>query len=112
MDYGKFVFEQRKRTAAARKKQRQIQIKEVKIRPGTEEADYLVKMRKAKRFIENGDKVKFTMRFRGREILHQDIGMQMFDRLLEDLGEIASVEHRPKLDGRQMIMILGPKKAN
>ncbi|MDZ7736151.1 MAG: translation initiation factor IF-3 [Gammaproteobacteria bacterium] len=110
MDYGKFLFEENKKKHAARKKQKQIQIKEVKFRPGTDEGDYNVKLRNATRFLEHGDKVKVTLRFRGREMAHQELGTQMLKRIEEDLSELSAVEQFPKMEGRQMIMVLAPKK--
>ena len=110
MDYGKHLFEENKKKHAAKKKQKQIQIKEVKFRPGTDEGDYQVKLRNAIRFLEQGDKVKVTLRFRGREMAHQELGTQMLKRIEEDLSELSNVEQYPKMEGRQMIMVLGPKK--
>ncbi len=110
MDFDKFTFQQKKRKSAAKKKQKQVQIKEIKIRPGTEEADYQVKLRNIVRFIEQGDKCKVTLRFRGRESTHPEIGMQLLERIITDLSELGVVEQRPKFEGRQMIMIIGPKK--
>ena len=111
MDYGKYVFEAKKAQAASRKKQKQTQVKEIKFRPGTEEGDYQVKLRNLIRFLEDGDKVKITVRFRGREMSHQEIGMQLLNRVEKDLTEHGNVEQRPKMEGRQMVMILAPKKA-
>lgn len=110
MDYGKFQFEQNKKKQAAKKKQKQIQVKEVKFRPGTEEADYQVKLRNLTRFLENGDKAKVTLRFRGREMAHQDLGRQLLKRVEQDLIELATVEQFPKMEGRQMVMVMAPKK--
>ncbi|MDR5898361.1 translation initiation factor IF-3 [Halomonas vilamensis] len=110
MDYGKFVFEQKKQKAAQKKKQKQIQVKEVKFRPGTDEGDYQVKLKNLTRFLESGDKGKVTLRFRGREMAHQDIGRKLMERIASDLEEIGTVEAFPKMEGRQMIMILAPKK--
>ncbi|WP_027850855.1 translation initiation factor IF-3 [Marinospirillum insulare] len=110
MDYGKFVFEQKKAKNAQKKKQKQIQIKELKFRPGTDEGDYQIKFRNMVRFLEDGDKVKITLRFRGREMAHQDIGLRLFQRIEEDLGDTIVVESRPRLEGRQMVMMLAPKK--
>ena len=110
MDFGKFAYQQSKRKAAAKKKQKQIQIKEVKIRPATEEADYQVKLRNLTRFLENGDKAKVTLRFRGREMSHPELGMQLMERIMADLVDACTVEQRPKFEGRQMVMLLGPKK--
>ncbi|WNK18816.1 translation initiation factor IF-3 [Halomonas piscis] len=110
MDYGKFVFEQKKQKAAQKKKQKQIQVKEVKFRPGTDEGDYQVKLKNLTRFLESGDKGKVTLRFRGREMAHQDIGRKLMERIAEDLEGLGTVESFPKMEGRQMIMILAPKK--
>ncbi|SFI17315.1 translation initiation factor 3 (bIF-3) [Modicisalibacter xianhensis] len=110
MDYGKFVFEQKKQKAAQKKKTKQIQVKEVKFRPGTDEGDYQVKLRNLIRFLEGGDKGKVTLRFRGREMAHQEIGRKLMERIAADLEELANVESFPKMEGRQMIMILAPKK--
>jgi translation initiation factor IF-3 len=106
LDYGKYKYEQQKKANEARKKQKIIDIKEVKIRPGIEKHDYDVKMRNARRFLEDGDKVKFTMRFRGREMAHQDIGLNLLKKMQEELSDIGTSELEPKLEGRQMIMIL------
>lgn len=111
MDFGKYTYQLSKRKAAAKKKQKQIQIKEVKIRPGTEEADYQVKLRNLRRFLEAGDKAKVTLRFRGREMTHPELGMKLMERIMADLIECAVVEQRPKFEGRQMVMLLGPKKS-
>lgn len=110
MDFGKFLFEQSKKKQAAKKKQKQIQIKEVKFRPGTEEGDYQVKMRNMVKFLENGDKVKVTLRFRGREMVHQELGTKMLERIEGDLAQLAVIEQHPRLEGRLMVMMLGPKK--
>lgn len=110
MDYGKHIFEEKKRQTEARKKQKQTQVKELKIRPGTEEGDYQVKLRNLKRFLEDGDKAKVTLRFRGREMAHQDIGLEMMRRIENDLEEFAVVEQAAKIEGRQMVMVLTPKK--
>lgn len=110
MDYGKYKFEQNKKQQSARKKQKQIQVKEIKFRPGTEEGDYQVKLRNLVRFLSHGDKAKITIRFRGREMAHQELGMQMLKRLEADLEELATVEQYPKLEGRQMVMVMSPKK--
>lgn len=110
MDYGKFRFEQAKKSQVSRKKQKQIQLKEVKFRPGTEEADYQVKMRNVHRFIDNGDKVKVTLRFRGREMAHQELGLQLLQRVEADMGDEVIIEQRPKLEGRQMVMVMAPKR--
>ncbi|MFU6834545.1 translation initiation factor IF-3 [Proteus mirabilis] len=111
MDYGKFLYEKSKTLKEQKKKQKVIQVKEVKFRPGTDEGDYQVKLRNLIRFLEDGDKAKVTLRFRGREMAHQQIGMEMLNRIREDLDELASVESFPnKIEGRQMIMVLAPKK--
>lgn len=110
MDYGKFKYQEQKRTHEAKLKQKQIQIKEVKFRPATDEGDYQIKLRNLKRFLEDGDKAKVSLRFRGREITHQDIGMRLLERVRDDLTEQGQVEQMPKLEGRQMIMVIGPKK--
>jgi len=110
MDYGKKVFEEKKAKAAAKKKQKQIQVKEVKFRPGTEEGDYQVKLRNLIRFLEQGDKGKVTIRFRGREMAHQEIGMQLMQRVEADIDELAQVEQRPKMEGRQITMVVAPRK--
>ena len=109
MDYGKFVFEANKQKAAAKKKQKQTQLKEMKVRPGTDEGDYQVKLRNLIRFLDNGDKAKVTLRFRGREMAHQELGMDMLKRIETDLEEISTVEQFPKMEGRQMMMVLAPK---
>ncbi|GAB4295473.1 MAG: translation initiation factor IF-3 [Methylophaga sp.] len=108
MDYGKYLFEVNKKKAEARKKQKQIQVKEVKFRPGTEEGDYQVKLRNLIRFLESGNKAKVSLRFRGREMAHQDLGLKLLERVAEDLKELSSVEQRPKKEGRQMTMVLAP----
>ena len=110
MDFGKRLYEEKKAKAAAKKKQHQLQVKEIKFRPGTDVGDYQVKLRNLVRFLEDGDKAKVTIRFRGREMAHQELGMQMLERLERDLEEHAVVEARPKLEGRQMIMVFAPKK--
>ena len=110
IDYGKYVFEQNKKTHAAKKKQKQTQIKEVKFRPGTDEGDYQIKLRNLIRFLEDGDKAKVTLRFRGREMAHTDIGRQVLIRLQQDLAEVGVVEQYPSMEGRQMTMMIGPKK--
>jgi len=110
MDYGKFRFEQAKKLSLAKKKQKNIQVKEVKFRPGTEEADYQVKMRNVRRFLEEGDKVKLTLRFRGREMAHKELGAAMLDRIEAELAEDITVEQRPRMEGRQMVMMIAPKK--
>ncbi|MCG8379349.1 MAG: translation initiation factor IF-3 [Proteobacteria bacterium] len=110
MDYGKYVFEQNKKRHAAKRKQKQIQVKEIKFRPGTEESDYQVKLKSLIKFLTNGDKVKVTLRFRGREMVHQELGSKMLDRIEADLEEYGLVEQYPKLEGRQMVMVLAPKR--
>ncbi len=111
MDYGKLKYQEQKRAAEAKAKQKIIEIKEVKFRPGTDEGDYNIKMRNLRRFIgEDGDKGKVTLRYRGREITHQDIGMRLLERIRDDLADVAVVENMPKLEGRQMIMVLAPKR--
>jgi len=109
LDYGKYKYEQQKKAAEARKKQKTVDVKEVKIRPGIEEHDYGVKMRNARRFLEGGDKVKVTMRFRGREMAHQDIGKDLLSKMKDELSDISKTELEPKLEGRQMIMVLAPE---
>ncbi len=110
MDYGKFLFEQNKKRHAAKKKQKQIQVKEVKFRPTTEEGDYQVKLRSLIRFLGEGDKAKVTLRFRGREMAHQELGMKLLKRVEEDLADLGTVEQFPKMEGRQLIMVLSPKR--
>jgi len=110
MDYGKFKFQQKKKLHDQRKKQRQIQIKEIKFRPGTEEGDYQVKLKKLTQFLEVGDRAKVTVRFRGREMAHMDLGRDLLKRVGEDLSEIATVDQYPQSQGRQMTMLLVPKK--
>ena len=110
MDFGKYQFEQNKKANAGKKKQKQSQLKEVKFRPGTEEGDYQVKMRNLIRFLEQGDKTKVTLRFRGREMVHQNLGIDLLKRVESDLSELATVEQFPKLEGRQLIMVMAPKK--
>ena len=111
MDYGKFVFEQNKKQQDAKKKQKQTQVKEIKFRPGTEEGDYQVKLRNLTRFLNDGDKTKITLRFRGREMAHQELGRQLLQRVEKDLAEIGTVEQFPRMEGRQMVMVVAPKKA-
>ncbi|MBP0482995.1 translation initiation factor IF-3 [Sagittula sp. M10.9X] len=108
MDFGKFKYEQQKRESEARKKQKIIEVKEVKFRPGTDSHDYEVKMKNVFRFLENGDKVKITLRFRGREMAHQNLGRELLERVAEDVKEIGKVENMPKMEGRQMVMMIGP----
>lgn len=110
MDYGKFIFEQNKKKHASKKKQKQIQIKEIKFRPGTEDGDYHIKLKNLIKFLNNGDKAKITLRFRGREMVHQELGTKMLKRIEADLEEYGSVEQFPKMEGRQMVMVLASKK--
>ncbi len=110
MDYGKFVFEAKKQKQAAKKKQKQVQVKEIKFRPRTDSGDYAIKLRNLRRFLENGDKAKVTMRFRGREHAHRELGLEVLNRIEKDLEELAQVEQRPAMEGRQMVMVLGPRK--
>lgn len=109
MDFGKYKYETQKREAEARKNQKVIDIKEIKFRPGTDSHDYDVKMRNVMKFLENGDKVKITLRFRGREMAHQQLGAQLLKRVAEDVAEVAKVENMPKMEGRQMIMMIAPR---
>lgn len=110
MDVGKFLFEQNKKRHAAKRKQKQVQIKEIKLRPGTDDGDYDIKMRNIKRFLEEGDKVKITLRFRGREMAHQELGAKMLDRVEADLDGLAVIEQYARMEGRQMVMLVGPKR--
>jgi translation initiation factor IF-3 len=110
MDYGKFLFEQNKKAHSAKRKQKQIQVKEVKFRPGTGEGDYQIKLRNLIRFLTEGDKAKVTLRFRGREMVHQDIGRKLLDRVVGDLAQHSVVEQNPLMEGKQMIMVFAPKK--
>ena len=110
MDHGKFRFDQNKKRHSAKKKQKQIQVKEIKFRPGTDEGDYQIKLRNLRRFLGHGDKIKVTLRFRGREMAHPELGAQMLQRVEVDLSELATVEQYPKLEGRQMVMVMSPKK--
>lgn len=110
MDFGRYKYEQQKKEAEARKKQKTIDVKEVKFRPNTDKHDYDVKMRSVLRFLEEGDKVKVTLRFRGREMAHQELGMRVLERVRDDMEDLAQVEAMPKLEGRQMVMVLAPKK--
>jgi len=110
MDYGKFKYQDSKRRAAARKKQKQIHIKEVKFRPGTDTGDYEVKLKNLRKFLEGGDKAKVTLRFRGREMAHQELGLELLKRVEEDLSDLGIVEQFPKMEGRQMVMVIGPKR--
>ncbi len=109
MDYGKHVFEAKKQQAAQKKKQVRTQLKEMKFRPGTEEGDYQVKLRNLVRFLEHGDKAKVTLRYRGREMAHQEIGLELLKRVEKDLEELGSVEQFPKMEGRQLTMVIAPK---
>lgn len=110
MDYGKFKYQEQKKAHDAKQKQKVIEVKEVKFRPGTDEGDYQIKLRNLRRFLEDGDKGKVTLRFRGREITHQELGMRLLERVRDDLVDCSLVENMPKLEGRQMIMVLAPKK--
>ena len=110
MDYGKYMFNQNKKKHAAKKKQKQIHVKEIKFRPGTDQGDYEVKLRHLTKFLSDGDKVKVTLRFRGREMAHQELGSQMLKRIETDLAQYGAVEQFPKLEGRQMVMVLAPKR--
>ena len=110
MDYGKFKYQEAKRAHEAKLKQKQVQVKEVKLRPGTDENDYQIKLRNMTRFLEEGDKVKVTLRFRGREMAHQEFGMRQLERIKADLDAVGQVEQMPKMEGRQMIMVIAPAK--
>lgn len=110
MDYGKFRFDESKKASEARKKQKQVQVKEIKFRPGTDQGDYDIKLRKLTAFLEGGDKTKITVRFRGREMAHRELGHQLLKRIEGDLSELANVEQFPKQEGRQMVMVMAPKK--
>jgi translation initiation factor IF-3 len=110
MDFGKWKFDQSKKQQAAKKKQKQIQVKEVKFRPGTDSGDYEIKLRNLKRFLEEGDKIKVTLRFRGREMAHQELGLELLQRLEKDLEDHATVDQRPKMEGRLMVMTMSPRK--
>nr|WP_225444640.1 translation initiation factor IF-3 [Pseudomarimonas arenosa] len=110
MDFGKYRFEMQKKASAAKKKQKQVEIKEVKFRPVTDEGDYQIKLRNMRRFLEEGDKIKITIRFKGREMAHTELGIQMINRLEEDLKDEVVIESRPRLEGRQMVMMVAPKK--
>jgi translation initiation factor IF-3 len=110
MDYGKYRFEESKKRQAARKKQKQVQVKEIKFRPGTGEGDYQIKVRNLVRFLKEGDRTKVTLRFRGRELAHKELGLKLLERVEADLAEYGSVEQRPQMEGRQMVMVLSPKK--
>ena len=111
MDFGKFLFEQTKKRHAQKKRQKQIQVKEIKFRPATDEGDYQIKLRNLIRFLTQGDKVKVTLRFKGRELMHQDLGVRMLKRIEADLSSLGAVEQFPRLEGRQMVMVIVPKKA-
>lgn len=110
MDFGKFLYTESKKKAAAKKNQKQVQVKEIKFRPRTDVGDYQVKLRNLQKFLENGDRAKVTMRFRGREMAHQELGRELLQRVEQDLEEIATVEQFPRMEGRQMVMVLSPKK--
>jgi translation initiation factor IF-3 len=110
MDFGKFKYREAKKAHEAKLKQKQIQVKEIKFRPGTDDGDYNIKVRNLKRFLEEGDKTKITLRFRGREMAHQELGMELLKRVQADLAEVGQVEQFPKMEGRQMIMVVSPKK--
>jgi translation initiation factor IF-3 len=110
MDYGKHVFEKKKTQQAGKQKQKQTQLKEVKFRPGTDTGDYNIKLRKLKEFLEEGDKIKITLRFRGREMAHQELGVELLDRVRDDLDDLASMEQRPEMQGRLMTMVMSPLK--
>lgn len=110
MNYGKFLFEKKKQAAVAKKNQHQQQIKEIKFRPGTDEGDYQVKLRNLVRFLSDGDKAKVSLRFRGREMAHQELGMELLKRVEADLAEYGAVEQHPKMEGRQLLMVIAPKK--
>lgn len=110
LDYGKYKFEEQKRRAEIRKKQKIIEIKEIQLRPGIDKHDFEVKMRSARRFLEEGDKLKVTLRFRGREMSHQELGMEVLNRVKDTLQDIAKVEQHPKLEGKRVIMVMGPAK--
>ncbi|MFZ4530747.1 MAG: translation initiation factor IF-3 [Alsobacter sp.] len=109
LDYGKYKFNEQKKAAEARKKQKTVEVKEIKLRPGIDDHDYEVKMKAVRRFFEEGDKVKVTLRFRGREMAHQDLGMKLLDRVRAEMGDVSKVESEPMLEGRQMIMIMAPR---
>ncbi len=109
LDFGRFKYEAQKKKNEARKKQKVIEVKEIKMRPGIDAHDYDIKMRNVRRFLEEGDKVKLTLRFRGREMVHQDLGINLLERVREELGELAKVEQFPRLEGRQMVMVMAPR---
>jgi translation initiation factor IF-3 len=110
MDYGKFLYEKSKSQKEQKKKQKQVQVKEIKLRPATDEGDYQVKLRNLKRFLEDGDKAKVTLKFKGREMAHQELGLEVLKRIEEDLADVAVVESQSKVEGKQAIMVLAPKK--
>ena len=110
MDFGKFKYQEAKKAHEAKLKQKQVQVKEVKLRPGTDENDYQIKLRNLKRFLEEGDKAKITLRFRGREMAHQEFGLRQLERVREDLADLAQVEQMPKMEGRQMVRVVSPTK--
>jgi translation initiation factor IF-3 len=110
MDFGKYLFELNKKAQTAKRKQKQVHVKEIKFRPGTDEGDYQIKLRKLREFLEEGDKTKVTLRFRGREMAHQELGAKLLQRVRQDLDELGVVEQMPQMEGRQMIMIIAPKK--
>ena len=110
MDHGKYVFDQKKKKQSAKTKQKQVQLKEVKFRPGTEEGDYQVKLRNLIKFLNNGDRAKVTLRFRGREVTHPELGRKVLEQIEQDLADIATVEQMPRMEGRQMVMLMAPKK--
>ena len=110
MDYGKHLFDKKKQKSASKKKQKRTQVKEIKFRPGTEENDYQIKLKSITRFIQDGDKAKITMRFRGREMMHQDLGLELLKRIETDLSEQAVVEQEPQSEGRQLVMVMSPTK--
>ncbi|GJM06880.1 MAG: translation initiation factor IF-3 [marine bacterium B5-7] len=110
MDFSHFIYEEKKKRAAARKKQKRVQVKEIKLRPVTEEADLMVKLRNGLRFLDNGDKIKVSLRFRGREMSHQEIGLRLLQRFQQEVGDAGIVEQEPKLEGRQIIMVIAPAR--
>jgi translation initiation factor IF-3 len=110
MDFGKYLFEMKKKSQSGKAKTKQVHVKEIKFRPGTEEGDYKIKLRKLSEFLENGDRTKITLRFRGREMAHQDLGAKLLKRVEQDLAELGTVEQFPKLEGRQLVMLIMPKK--
>ena len=110
MDFGKYLFEQNKKNQSAKRKQKQVHVKEIKFRPGTDEGDYQIKLKKLVQFLEHGDKTKVTLRFRGREMAHKELGAKLLARVRDDLEEYGSVEQMPQMEGRQMVMVIGPKK--